>query len=87
MGRPRIHPPRQPADPAHVSEVRRAAAIASANARRERSINKGVRPKSVHVRADMYDALATLAAERCENLTTTATRAIEHGIAHLRAHA
>ena len=86
MGRPRIHPPKPPSDPAHVSEVRRAAALASAAARRERSINKGVRPKSVHIRADTYDALTILAAERGENLTTTATRAVEHGIAHLRAH-
>ena len=70
--------------PAHISEVRRAAALASAKARASRSPNKGRRPKSVSIRAETFDALAAYAAETGRTLTDAATEVIEHGLAHLR---
>lgn len=84
MGRPRVHPPKTPADPAHVSAVRRAAALASAKARAERSINKGRRPKSVHIRAETFDKVEETAAHVGRTITEIATEAVEHGLAHLR---
>lgn len=83
MGRPRIHPPKQPADPAHISAVRRAAALASAKARAERSINKGRRPKAVHIRAETFDDVEAAAAKLSKTITETATEAIEHGLPHI----
>lgn len=83
MGRRKTHPPKQPADPAHVSAVRRAAALASAKARAERSINKGQRPKAVHIRAETYDDVANAAAQLGATITETATKAIDYGLPHL----
>lgn len=83
MGRPRIHPPKQPANPAHISAIRRAAALASAKARAERSINKGTKPRAVHVRAETFDKVEDAAAKLSKTITETATEAIEHGLPHL----
>lgn len=83
MGRPRTHPPKQPADPAHVSAVRRAAALASAKARAERSIYKGVKPKAVHVHPDTFAKVEEAAAKLSKTITETATEAIEHGLPHI----
>lgn len=83
MGRPRKHPPKQPADPAHISEVRRAAALASAKARAERSINKGRRPKAVHIRAETFDNVEAAATKLGKTITETATKAIDYGLPHL----
>ena len=80
MGRRKTHPPKRPADPAHVSAVRRAAALASAKARAERSINKGVRPKAVHIRADTFAKVETAATKLSKTITEVATEAVEHGL-------
>ena len=66
---------------AHISEVRRAAALASAKARAARSVNNGRRPKAVHVRADVYDDLNDYAQEQNATLTQTATEIIQDGLA------
>jgi len=71
-------------NPAHISEVRRAAAMASAKARAARSPNKGRRPKAVHIRADVYDDLSGYAAEQNATLTDTATEIIKDGLANIR---
>lgn len=83
MGRPRIHPPKQPADPAHISAVRRAAALASAKARAERSIYKGIKPKAVHVHPETFAKVEATAARLSKTITEVATEAIEHGLPHL----
>lgn len=78
---------RKAADPAHVSEVRRAAALASAQARRERSANGGRRPKAVHVRAATFDKVQEIATRTNRTLTDITTEAIEHGLPYISADA
>ena len=83
MPRPRKKPPKAPADPAHISEVRRAAAAKSVAARRERSINQGRRPKTINVRAATCDKLEAYAARGNKTLTDAATEVMEYGLSHL----
>lgn len=80
MGRPRKNPPKQPADPARVSEVRRAAALASAEARRKRSRYGGEKPKAVHVHPDTFAKLEAAAMRLRKTITETATEAVEYGL-------
>lgn len=87
MGRPKTRPPKQPADPVHVSEMRRAAAAASAKARRERSINGGRRPKTLPVRAATFDKVQEVATRINRTLTDITTEAIEHGLPYISANA
>lgn len=68
----------------HISEVRRKAALASAAARAAKSKNRGRRPKSVNIRADVADTLIAYAADAGMTLTDAATEAVEHGLADLR---
>ena len=70
----------QVSDPAHVSAVRRAAALASAKARRERSVNGGRRPKTIPVRANTFDKVQAAARRHGRTMTDLATEAIEHGL-------
>ena len=83
MPRPRKYPPKTPADPAYISEVRRAASAKAVAARRARSINQGRKPKSINVRAATCDKLEAYAASHNKTLTDAATEAIEHGLANL----
>lgn len=78
------HTMKRAGNPAHISEVRRAAAMASAKARAARSPNKGRRPKAVHIRADVYDDLSGYAAAQNATLTDTATEIIKDGLAQIR---
>lgn len=72
------------ANQTHITEVRRAAAIASAKARADRSPNKGRRPKAVHIRADVYDDLSDYAQRQNATLTDTATEIVKDGLANIR---
>ena len=78
------HATKSAENPAHISEVRRAAAMASAKARAARSPNKGLRPKAVHIRADVYDRLCDYANAQNATLTDTATEIIKDGLANIR---
>ena len=67
-------------DPAYVSKVRRAAALASAEARRARSATGGQRPKTVPVKAETFAKVKKAAAQHRRTITDLATEAIEHGL-------
>ena len=83
MKRPKIHPPQQLADPAHISAVRRAAALAGAKVRAERSLNKGRRPRAVNIRPDVFDRLDDYAKGSTKPLTQAATEIIDDGLTRL----
>lgn len=74
-------------DPAHVSEVRRAAAAASAKVRREKSVNGGRRPKTLPVRPATFDKVQEVATRINRTLTDITTEAIEHGLPYISANA
>ena len=80
MGRPRKNPPRKPADPAYLSEIRRAAGIAGAKARAAKSLNKGRRPRAINIRAETCDRLEAYAQKTNKTLTTAATELIDDGL-------
>ena len=71
------------ADHAHLSEVRRAAALASAKVRSEKAKTKR-KPKTVGVSLDAYDRLEAYARATNKTVKQAATEAIEHGLAHLQ---
>lgn len=83
MGRPRIHPPRKPIDPAKLSEIRRAAGIAGAKARAAKSPNKGRKPYVINVRPETGDRLKVYAQKANKTLTTAATELIDDGLARV----
>lgn len=83
MGRPRIHPPRKPIDPAKLSEIRRAAGITGAKARAAKSLNKGRKPYVINVRPETGDRLKVYAKAANKTLTTAATELIDDGLARV----
>lgn len=83
MGRPRKNPPRKPADPAHISEVRRAAALASAKVRAEKAKTRR-RPKTIGIPAETFDRLEEYAHDTNQTIKQSATEAIDRGLTSLR---
>ena len=85
MGRKRIRPPRKPADPAHISAVRRAAALASAKVRAARAAHNKCHPKTkaVHIRAELFARVAEEAQKRARTISDITSEAVESGLPHL----
>ena len=81
MGRKRIHPPKTPASPAHISEVRRAAALASAKVRAAKA--KKRRPKSICIDPDVCDRLEDYAKTKNKTMKDSASELIDYGLTHI----